>query len=171
MLNQASTEVEQTVLQGIAKDDETTAQEIRERMFAWEDLAAIDKRSMQKILGAVDTRTLSIALKACQPEVEDNVMSNLSARVRDMVTEERELAGAGRTTVLSTTHQSHVNPAGGTAATELMYRVPLMPSFDGNTVDVQSEQAAFAENNLQYQAALSFLDGRFKGLKSAIKGE
>lgn len=53
----------------------------------------------------------------------------------------------------------------------LKYRVPLMPSFDGNTVDVQTEQAEFAENNLQFQASLRFLDGKFKGLLTAIKGE
>ena len=39
-------------------------------------------------------RTLSIALKACPPAVEQNVMNNLSSRVRDMVADERELAGA-----------------------------------------------------------------------------
>jgi len=94
MLNFSNPEIEQTVLQGLSEDDEETAQEIREHMFAWEDLASIDKRSMQKILGSVDTRTLSIALKASAPDVEANVMANLSARVRDMVAEERELAGA-----------------------------------------------------------------------------
>ena len=94
MLNFTNTEVEQTVLQGLSEDDEETAQEIREYMFAWNDLAEIDKRSMQKILGSVDTRTLSISLKACQIDIEENIMANLSARVRDMVAEERELAGA-----------------------------------------------------------------------------
>jgi len=94
MLNFSNTEVEQTVLQGLSEDDEETAQEIREYMFAWNDLAEIDKRSMQKILGSVDTRTLSISLKACQADIEENIMANLSARVRDMVAEERELAGA-----------------------------------------------------------------------------
>lgn len=94
ILNFTSPEIERTVLQGIADKDETTAQGIREHMFSWNDLSSIDKRSMQKILGSIDTRTLSIALKACQPAVEENVMSNLSARVRDMVAEERELAGA-----------------------------------------------------------------------------
>ncbi len=93
MLNFSSSEIEQTVLQGLADEDEDTAKEIREHMFAWEDLASIDKRAMQKILGSIDTRTLSISLKACLPAVEENVMSNLSSRVRDMVAEERELAG------------------------------------------------------------------------------
>lgn len=94
MLNFTNPEVEQTVLEGLTEDNEETAQEIREYMFAWDDLASIDKRSMQKILGSVDTRTLSISLKACQPDIEENIMANLSARVRDMVAEERELAGA-----------------------------------------------------------------------------
>ena len=67
---------------------------IREFMFTWEDLATVDKRGMQKILASVETRTLSIALKGSSKAVEDNVMANLSARVREMVTDERELAGA-----------------------------------------------------------------------------
>lgn len=94
MLNLSTPEIEQSVLQGIAEDDEATAKEIREHMFAWDDLATIDKRSMQKVLGSIDTRTLSIALKACNPAVEEKVLSNLSSRVRVMVAEERELAGA-----------------------------------------------------------------------------
>lgn len=94
MLNFARPEIEVSVLQGLSEENEHAAQEIREHMFSWDDLATIDMRSMQKILGSVDTRTLSLALKACKPEIEQNVMANLSSRVRDMVAEERELAGA-----------------------------------------------------------------------------
>jgi len=54
---------------------------------------------------------------------------------------------------------------------DLQYRVPLLPAIDGNTVDIHVEQAAFAENTLQFQASLRFLDNRFKGLISAIRGE
>ncbi len=39
----------------------------------------------------------------------------------------------------------------------LKYRVPLAPSLDGNTVDSQQEQAAFADNTVHYQATLTFL--------------
>jgi flagellar basal-body rod protein FlgB len=53
----------------------------------------------------------------------------------------------------------------------LKYRQPLQASIDGNTVDAQMEQAAFAENAVNYQATLSFLSGRIKGLMLAIKGE
>jgi flagellar basal-body rod protein FlgB len=51
------------------------------------------------------------------------------------------------------------------------YRVPTHPALDGNTVDAQQEQARFAENAVQYQATLTFLNGRISGLMGALKGE
>jgi flagellar basal-body rod protein FlgB len=57
------------------------------------------------------------------------------------------------------------------APAQLKYRVPLAPSLDGNTVDVQLEQAAFAENAVRFQATLSFLSARFRGLMTAITGQ
>jgi flagellar basal-body rod protein FlgB len=54
---------------------------------------------------------------------------------------------------------------------ELLYRTPLMPSIDGNTVDVELERVAMAQNNLQLMAAMQFLNGRIRGLMTAIRGE
>ena len=51
-----------------------------------------------------------------------------------------------------------------------MYRVPMQPSLDGNTVSMDMEQAAFAENAVQYRASLAFLDGHIRSLKFAIRG-
>lgn len=84
--------------------------------------------------------------------------------------------GQGSDRTLKTTHAGHLESlkshrSDPLSADALMYRMPLMPSFDGNTVDVQTEQAQFAQNNLQFQASLRFLDGKFKGMLSAIKGE
>ena len=45
------------------------------------------------------------------------------------------------------------------------------PSLDGNTVDPQLEQAAFADNTVRYQAALTFLSDKFKTLMTAITGQ
>jgi len=53
---------------------------------------------------------------------------------------------------------------------ELKYRMPTQPSLDGNTVEADVEQAAFAENALQYRASLAFLDGQIRSLRFAIKG-
>ena len=94
MLTFSKPETEQTVLDGLGDGDDSMIEEIREYMFTWTDLAGVDKRSMQKILASVDTRTLAIALKGSPPEVEENIMANLSSRVKEMVLDERELTGA-----------------------------------------------------------------------------
>lgn len=93
MLNRAGQELEQSVMSGLRNADAETAQQIRELMFTWDDIAELDKRSMQRILGSVNTTALAMALKACAPPVEQNIMANLSTRSRAMVAEERELAG------------------------------------------------------------------------------
>lgn len=51
------------------------------------------------------------------------------------------------------------------------YRVPVMPSLDGNTVEMATEQTAFAENAVGYSATLNFLRGRVETITRAIKGE
>ncbi|MES0874120.1 flagellar basal body rod protein FlgB [Sinimarinibacterium thermocellulolyticum] len=51
------------------------------------------------------------------------------------------------------------------------YRLAVQPSADGNTVDVQIEQAQFADAALRYQASLQFLDARIKGLLTALTGQ
>jgi flagellar basal-body rod protein FlgB len=58
---------------------------------------------------------------------------------------------------------------GVTAATK--YRVPTQTSMDGNTVELNAEQTAFAENAVQYQTTLSFLNGRIGQITRALKGE
>ena len=74
---------------------------------------------------------------------------------------------------LLTTHNKHFtgdNSMLGSGA--LLYRTPEQSDTgDGNSVDSQKEQARFAENALQYQASLTFLSSKFKGLTKAIKGE
>ena len=93
LLNFSGTEIEKAVLEGLEEADEGMANLVRDFMFTWEDLAAIEKRAMQKILASVDTRTLSMSLKGCSPGVEQNIMGNLSSRVCEMVRDERELTG------------------------------------------------------------------------------
>jgi flagellar basal-body rod protein FlgB len=58
------------------------------------------------------------------------------------------------------------NDAGGT----VKYRIPMQSTLDGNTVETDVEQAAFAENAVQYRATLAFLDGQIRTLRYAIKG-
>lgn len=52
-----------------------------------------------------------------------------------------------------------------------LYRVPLQPSADGNTVELATEQTAFAENAVAYQTTLSFLNGHISTITRALRGE
>lgn len=57
------------------------------------------------------------------------------------------------------------------ATPQVMYRVPNQPSSDGNTVELNVEQAEFAKNTQDYQMSLAFLNMKFSGLKQAIEGK
>jgi len=73
---------------------------------------------------------------------------------------------------MTTDNPGHIDIDPNTDANaNLKYRTPLAPSLDGNTVDSQQEQAAFADNTVRYQATLTFLSARFKGLMTAITGQ
>jgi len=52
-----------------------------------------------------------------------------------------------------------------------LYRVPVMPSLDGNTVELQNEQLAFSENAVGYAATLQFIKARVDTVTRAIRGE
>ncbi|MBA4306155.1 MAG: flagellar basal body rod protein FlgB [Sphingopyxis sp.] len=60
---------------------------------------------------------------------------------------------------------------GQSPETAIQYRIPVQPSLDGNTVELATEQTAFAENALAYRSSLSFLQGRIGTLTRALKGE
>jgi flagellar basal-body rod protein FlgB len=82
-------------------------------------------------------------------------------------------ADAKAPVALRATSANHIAPAdaaGSAGGAHLKYRVPLAPALDGNTVDAQIEQAAFAENAVRYQATLTFLNSKFRGLLTAILG-
>jgi flagellar basal-body rod protein FlgB len=85
-------------------------------------------------------------------------------------------SASGTTLAVTTTNAAHQGAQGtggmdATIGSNLKYRVPMAPSLDGNTVDTQLEQAAFAENSVRYQATLTFLNARFKELMTAIVGQ
>ncbi len=61
--------------------------------------------------------------------------------------------------------------ANAPAGTELLYRTEFQAAVDGNTVNMDVERAAFAENAIQLEATLTFLKKRFEGLQMAIQGQ
>ncbi len=72
---------------------------------------------------------------------------------------------------LQTTSSKHMSSGSDDLGGELLFRTPNQPSIDGNTVEDQVEHAAFMKNALDFQASFMMLNGRFKGLSSAIRGD
>jgi flagellar basal-body rod protein FlgB len=72
---------------------------------------------------------------------------------------------------LNRTRQDHMTAQQTVLGADLLYRNPHQASLDGNTVESNVEQAKYAENAVQYQASLTFINDKFSGLMSAIRGE
>jgi flagellar basal-body rod protein FlgB len=121
----------------------------------------------------------ALKLQSQRMEVLANNLANVDtpnykARDIDFKAALAQAGSPGATLPLSTTAPGQIGAAAGadaTASGALRYRVPLAPSLDGNTVDAQLEQAAFADNTVRYQATLTFLSAKLKGLMTAITGQ
>ena len=73
---------------------------------------------------------------------------------------------------LRATSQSHIQTDNAMIPpAQVLYRTPMQPSLDGNTVDSQQEHTAFSANAVEYQASLSFLNGKISSLRKALRGE
>ncbi len=72
---------------------------------------------------------------------------------------------------IKTTNSRHIGTPSSIRQPEIYYREASQNTLDGNTVDSQIEQAQFMQNAIRYQATLTFLTGKVKGLMSAIRGE
>ncbi len=72
---------------------------------------------------------------------------------------------------LASTHQNHIAPQPAQFSPALMYRNPLHPSLDGNTVDSHVEQTRFSENALMFQTSFTFLNSKVQSMMNALRGE
>ncbi len=80
------------------------------------------------------------------------------------------LGGGGGQVSLLRTSERHLPAAGNaTGGAKLMYRTESQSSVDGNTVDMDVERAAFAENAIQYEASITFINGMLRTLQSAMQ--
>jgi len=84
---------DQIILTSIEAADPDMAEEIRRRMFTFEDLAVVDNRGMQAILREVSTDMLTLALKTATDTIKSKVFDNISQRAADMIAEDLEAMG------------------------------------------------------------------------------
>ena len=96
ILNLIDTSAEKNIMQSLEADDPELAGEVKNMMFVFDDIVLLDDRSIQRLLKEVETKDLSLALKAGSEEVKAKIFNNVSARVADLVKEEMEFMGPTR---------------------------------------------------------------------------
>ncbi len=74
-------------------------------------------------------------------------------------------------TSMERTQEGHFSANDRLLGATMMFRNPNQSSLDGNTVEAHIEQAKYSQNAVEYQASLRFINGKFSGLMSALRGE
>ena len=96
ILNRSDRATERLILEGLENKDSELADEVRQRMFVFEDIAGLDDRSIQLVLRQVDSKELAVALKGVRQEVRNAITRNMSERAGVNLIEEIALLGAVR---------------------------------------------------------------------------
>ena len=93
VLNRVDRTTEKSIIETLEVDNPELAEEIKKRMFVFEDIVNIDDRNLQRVLREVDNKDLALALKATNPDVANKVYKNMSKRAGDTMREEIEYMG------------------------------------------------------------------------------
>lgn len=81
-----------------------------------------------------------------------------------------KLSASSPATALNTTSPQHIgNGKDHGIGNSILYRIPLQPSIDGNTVDMDSERTRFADNSIKYDASITFINMQFRHLQTAMQ--
>jgi flagellar motor switch protein FliG len=106
ILNQTDEISSELILSEIEETDAEMADQIKQKMFVFEDLVLVDDRGFQKLLRKIETVELATALKAAPDEVKDKVFRNMSERAGAMLQEEIEDLGPVRMTEVANAQQA-----------------------------------------------------------------
>ena len=111
ILNNMKNNLDGDILEAMEQEDPEMAEEIRKKMFTFENLIALDGRSLQMILREVNNDSLTMALKTASEEMRDKIFSNMSARAADMIRDDLDAMGPVRLSEVEVMQQSIVKIA------------------------------------------------------------
>ena len=109
ILNSTDRSTEKHIMETLEIDDPELADEIRKKMFVFEDILLLDDRSIQRVLRDVDNNELALALKGANEEVQNAIFNNLSKRLAEMIKEDMEFMGPVRMKDVEEAQQKIVN--------------------------------------------------------------
>jgi len=96
ILNMVDRASEKQIIEALEDEDPELAEEIKKRMFVFEDIVMLDDRAIQKVMREVDSQELAKALKSVDSEVQDKIFKNMSKRAASILKEDMEYMGPVR---------------------------------------------------------------------------
>ena len=130
---------------------------------------------MQRLTDALNFQTEALVLRAERQRLIASNIANADtpgyvARDMDFARALREATGQAAAVTPAVTQAGHMHAAGGARAeAQLLYTRPAQNNLDGNSVDMDRERAAFADNTVKYEATLRFINGTVRTMLDAMK--
>ncbi|SFR95821.1 flagellar motor switch protein FliG [Anaeromicropila populeti] len=109
ILNTVDRGTEKHIMESLEIDEPELADEIRKKMFVFEDILSLDDKSIQRVLREVDNNELAVALKGSNEEVQNVIFNNLSKRLSTMIKEDMDFMGPVRLKDVEEAQQKIVN--------------------------------------------------------------
>ena len=109
ILNTVDRGTEKHIMETLEVEEPELADEIRKKMFVFEDILLLDDRAIQRVLRDVDNNDLAIACKGSMEEVQNAIFSNMSKRLAEMIKEDMEFMGPVRMKDVEEAQQKIVN--------------------------------------------------------------
>ena len=109
ILNATDRGTEKHIMEILEIEDPELSDEIRKKMFVFEDVLLLDDRSIQRVLRDVDNNDLGLALKGTSEEVQNAIFNNLSKRLAQMIKEDMDFMGPVRMKDVEEAQQKIVN--------------------------------------------------------------
>jgi flagellar motor switch protein FliG len=109
ILNNVDRATERTIIEALEDDDPDLAEEIKKRMFVFEDIVLLEDRAIQRVLREVDNQDLARALKQVDPDVQEKIFKNMSKRAATLLKEDMEYMGPIRLKDVEEAQQKIVN--------------------------------------------------------------
>ncbi len=109
ILNTVDRGTEKHIMETLEIEEPELADEIRKKMFVFEDILLLDDRAIQRVLHAVDNNDLALALKGSNEQVQTAIFNNLSKRLAAMIKEDMEFMGPVRMKDVEEAQQKIVN--------------------------------------------------------------
>jgi len=109
IINSLDRSSEKNILESLDVDDSELADEIRKRLFVFEDIAKLNNVTVQRVLREINNADLAVALKMATEDVQKTIFSNISKRLQEMIKDDMEVMGPVRVRDVEEAQQRIVN--------------------------------------------------------------